>query len=790
MIQNLPDLSLPLPGVPGAAYRAFGRDGLVIAVPDRLTLEAELDGTPRLLVTLIRGGGTSTTTGGRFELGLSIESDLEGIGGAIAAEGTPASLAVADFAHAVLTITARLGPVAPTQLAPPMLLPPDLLTRARTVVELSADAAGIASKIIEDETLPVDATMRVAFRAVAHRMPFAITFNPRAVAERIAAQAGASAVTTVENFERVMDALLAGPEIVSEGDPQAADPAVRARTVALRMRDRFAVRAESDAGALKLIAPAEVPSGQERIDFAEPAMVLVEQSISLDPVSAARSMRNGRMDDLVRRIEVPPVPTGRQRIAVSANLPEPVAGLLTLIADVRAPALPPFRPQPVSTSALLNSADRRGEVELRLSPGEPLDLEVRLRAVVARNGEPAEILGPWRATQRSAVLLGPADFGAPLLVLRASRALTALAVIEVLSEGAIVGRLDTATPMTAIPLTEAAPHIVVRPLGAGRTIEIELEGRKRLDLDLATLPGFGAHRARLATADMRSILVEWRSDGDEEEVPQAVRMGPDRRVAEIAWLAASPFRPAMMWRATRDGTPGSWSAPVLPQDGLLIDVDGRDSMKDRQKSVVIDGIELNAKDEKGRAWTYVPVHPTLETNERGAPMLQVIEAGPAAFLQCTARVALNEDARARLLASLKQKEPEAETLEAAPLAVERITLEVKVGNDWRALAESKGSGLAPWTAALAATLASDPLAAIKSAVAGEKDHARLVAQVVLQGSSASFRRAETTGDARVETPAGAASASFATTTDSSSPGSPPERRGLAVDLSDFFSQPG
>jgi hypothetical protein len=62
MLLGLPDLNFPLAGVPGVAYRGFDRDGLVVAVPDRLTLEAEPDGRPRLLLTLIRGGGVAAST--------------------------------------------------------------------------------------------------------------------------------------------------------------------------------------------------------------------------------------------------------------------------------------------------------------------------------------------------------------------------------------------------------------------------------------------------------------------------------------------------------------------------------------------------------------------------------------------------------------------------------------------------------------------------------------------------------------------------------------------------------
>jgi hypothetical protein len=167
-------------------------------------------------------------------------------------------------------------------------------------------------------------------------------------------------------------------------------------------------------------------------------------------------------------------------------------------------------------------------------------------------------------------------------------------------------------------------------------------------------------------------------------------------------------------------------------------------------------------------------------------MLQVIEAGSTAFLQCTARIALHEEARAALLARLQEKRPQARTLEAAPLAVERITLEVMTGHDWVTVAESKGSGTPPWTAALAATLAAGQLAAIKSAVAGERKRARLRAWIVLPGSPAAFRRSETRSEARIKTPTGAASASFTASANASAPAGAATALELSADIADFF----
>ena len=533
---------------------------------------------------------------------------------------------------------------------------------------------------------------------MAPRLPLAATYNPQAVAEQLAARLGEGSVVTMAALESALDALLAAPESVVEGDSQAIDPELRARTAALRLKERFAARAVSDPGKLQLLSVQNVPSGRERIDFAAPAVVVVEQVISINPLSMARSMQRGAIDDVVKRLEIPPVPTGRQRLALSANLPEPIAGLQALVADFRAPEFPPFRPLAISASVSLDPPERRAEAELRLAPGEQLAGEVRLRAVVATNGEVVEIVGLWRAIQQANVLLGPADFGAPLMVLRVSPALAALAVVEVVANGSVVARLDTATLMTAIPLTHQDLRIFARPLAEGRDIAIEIEGKRRLDLDLSTLPGFGAHRARLMTTDAKPFIVEWRADGDTGQEPLSVRMGADRTVAEIGWLAASPFRPGVIWRTVQEGTPGPWSAPVLPQDELVIKIVGRTPMDDRAEPLVIDGVKIAAKNGDVRTWSYVPPRPSLERGPGGKPILTVIEAGSTAFLQCTTRLALHEDARAALLARLREIEPKAETLEAVPLSVERIALEVKTGSTWVAVAESKGSGMLPWTA--------------------------------------------------------------------------------------------
>lgn len=213
-------------------------------------------------------------------------------------------------------------------------------------------------------------------------------------------------------------------------------------------------------------------------------------------------------------------------------------------------------------------------------------------------------------------------------------------------------------------------------------------------------------------------------------------------------------------------------------------------MKAGDESMVIDGYTLRPQDAERRAWSYEPIAPSLERGAKGAPLLQLIEAGAIAFLQATARVALHEDARAALLRRLQEREPNARTLEAAPIAVERVALEVKTESGWTAIAQSPGLGTAPWTAALAATLDAAALAAVKAALAGERQRARLTARIVRRGSPATVRIAAARSETRIETPEGTSSTRVATVLDESSPASEPVALELDADIADFFSGGG
>jgi hypothetical protein len=240
MLAGLPDLGAPMRNLPGLVYAAFAQSGVAVVVPDRIVLDRAPDGTPALALTLLRGGPSATREGARLDLGLSPIADLDAIGAALIETGAPARLSMAEPEHGVLVVEARLGPVAPEILVPATELAPDVIGRAPVLAYLAPEAALLAERLIADATLPVDATLRLSFLAVARRLPLAITIDPQATAAELAGRFGEGAELGLDGLAHAMAGLLGLSSTRVEGDPGRLDPSVWTEALAMRLQARLA----------------------------------------------------------------------------------------------------------------------------------------------------------------------------------------------------------------------------------------------------------------------------------------------------------------------------------------------------------------------------------------------------------------------------------------------------------------------------------------------------------------------------------------------------------------------
>ncbi|MFI8930571.1 hypothetical protein ACIG3E_23180 [Streptomyces sp. NPDC053474] len=694
-LTGLPDLGRPLDTLPGAAYQARDRLGLGVLLPSVLTLEPLPEGGVALLVTLLREGLKAS---GRIEAGFAVGTPLTEAGEAAATNGTPLLLSAAEPLRGVLEVSARFGTPG-AALAPPVALGPDTLTTTRVVAELPADAAVLAARLVRDGTVPVDAALRLTFQAVAPTLPLRATVDPQALLATLTQRFGPGAAVPFDRLATALDEAVFGA-------PSQPD---RAAALALRLRPAVS-RPEPVARPLHRLLE-QVPAAALTLDLADPTAVDVDQALTLDLDAAARALAASDPAHHVREVDAPAPPTGRTTVTFAANLPAPVAGLALLLADLRVPPSA-TRPQEVTASVPLTAPGGVTSTTITLAPGERLKGEVRLRAVLDGTGE---LEGPWRPAHTTLLTLAPDAFPVPLTVVRATRALTALAVAEVRTAGGTtLGRVDAAGPVLAVPVTANAPPatITVQPLGLGQPVQVPVD-RRRIELDPATLPGFGTHLARLRHAPVSGPLtVQWRPEGGEAE-PQTVRLDADRPQADIRWTATSPFQPGVLWRVG----PADWSAPVAPRDFLVIDVD---------PPILVDGVELRPDPDRPGSWTYVPPGPFLDHPNA----ISLIDAGPASFLQVTSRIDLPDGRRDAIRRGLGG----GIDIHPAEVRVTRVAVETKSPDGvWTAVAEGTSSGIPPWTTALSASLDGDRRTAARAALGGTAGWMALVAELTVAG---------------------------------------------------------
>jgi len=277
MLAGLPDLDQPVSGLPGVAWRAHLRPSDVVVIPDRLALEADVDGSPRLRLTLMRSATRDgATTGGRLDIGLTIEAAVAEVGAALAAASQSAAVVVGAFEIGLLELDAALGPVSWAPLMSPRLLEPAWLSRARLLLDLPPEAAAIAARIVGEDVMPLRASLHVAYRAIAPRLRLRVDYDPHALAIRLAERLGAEARTSDDAFAAAIDALLADVTVIRvDGDVEAVDAPHRATVLGLRLADRFVTRDPMRPDAISLKPAAALPTGRERIDLSQPAAVLM-----------------------------------------------------------------------------------------------------------------------------------------------------------------------------------------------------------------------------------------------------------------------------------------------------------------------------------------------------------------------------------------------------------------------------------------------------------------------------------------------------------------------------------
>lgn len=601
-LTGLPDFGAPL--LAGAVRYPYG-SGSFTVLPDQLNVATRPDGTPDLLVTLVRGAVPSLPPDPHGVIDIRLTPDYrldEAL--ALARQHRPgATVRPFTVSAGFLRLQpATSGVPVPESLTVPVPLTFDGLDRIRFTATVPMDAAVFVQGLLTGGTLGLRAHAELEYPGVAPRLPATVSFNPHALLSAIgggdpgivgggdrvggaAEPVGGGGPVARDDLLTLLTTRLAELPVHVDGDP-GVDPGLLAATLVDWVRARYALPAPAPVAGSRtyLSLPAEVPSGHVTWDLRQPLPTARSLVLDLDPVTSARAfvLAHG-VDALVTRRVVPVLQTGQLSVAVTANLPAVRLGVLELGVELVAPPRPPVRPQQVSAHTQLDPPADTAPMRLRLSPAEPPEF-ISVAYAVMPDGGNEPLRGPAVPRHGDTVRLSVTDFPLTFLPVRADPAVLALSSVHVRfqpgdptlpAQEADLDGAQTAVAFTQ-PVTAVGGVLTIefRPRDGSPAVQLgPLDAAPQI-LTLASLPGYGPQQVTVTGVFFRPddlVAIDLLTEGRPEDPAwiSTILLTADRPTRIWRYAAESPFHAGYRWRRYRSTPPPDPWSDVYPASAPL-----------------------------------------------------------------------------------------------------------------------------------------------------------------------------------------------------------------------------
>lgn len=459
-------------------------------------------------------------------------------------------------------------------LLAPLQLSSNGLGTARMMMPLSIEGGLILEAMLREHG-PFEAVAEAQLAGVAPRVPVVVRFNSSALLGellKLADSAGALPRRLVADFFRRQPASLPlgiSGTIGAENAQRFAD-AMTDRIVA-RFGRHIPAREIADAPVVQL-APAQANSAITW-SLSQPFLAQRRIVLPVDLLSAAQAQidRLGPDSVIHRRNLAALPPLGQVRVRVLCNLPAARAGVDALGVTLTFPPYPPYRPQAVTATALFDTADDIAEVNVRLSPGEPLRYRYAPFAVLSDQLGTHQFDASAVDGDEPLLHLSPEHFPVEFALVEATPALARLAVIAGTCSYDHDGQrhqqpftLDSGRPSTAIAVPRGHASLRIDATAIDRTGTGELHAgpfeSTRVRLDVTAFPSYGPQQAGIRcvfddSAALRAVSLLPMGSADLPENITTMSFSPAEPVRTWLWFAPSPFASGFRYRAFGlDGT--------------------------------------------------------------------------------------------------------------------------------------------------------------------------------------------------------------------------------------------
>ena len=565
MFADVIDFQNPVDTSTGQVFREFGSPGRWIALPHALDVGRRIDGTPDFRIDLIRAreAASGELSGyGVVDFRMMPVSDL------VAARQAVHNDSVVEGAFGggwVRLLVHEPDRADRTLVLPPIRIESNGLGAVRLAAQLTLEGAVLLKRALLEEAVLVDAWAEMEVGGVSPRFPFVARLTS---ADLAAALSGLSQDGLVER-PAVVDAITR-TQMMAEL-PNGLSPFAVADAVTDRLLILLGAQVPSPATRLAEWWRLDLPPGDTefRWDLREEVLATRAVQLRFDPVALVHGAAPGGLDALINERELSDFATGFTPLVVTANLPDVRTPVLSCGVDIIAEPAPPHRVHTIHEAVEFVPPADRGDVLLRLSPGEPKSYVVETFVVANLTNSIQE----WRSPRRPAtgdLCLNINDF--------AARWRPVFATPQLLAEGSLLVTAKWSGHTVATTLTSRQPRdTLVTPLDAAVTeFSVELRGtngvlrtpvtaRDLFFLDLPLFAEFGSHTVEISVTfedDGPDVIALDLAPQLELESVLTLSFTRSRPTRVYTWYARSPFAPGYCYRLFHSSMPPRpWSSP-------------------------------------------------------------------------------------------------------------------------------------------------------------------------------------------------------------------------------------
>lgn len=427
-------------------------------------------------------------------------------------------------------------------------------------------------------------TAEATLTGVAPRLPVVVSFDPTVLLPAVLGQADAFGMVPYDLLVAALRGDPADLPLTLSGSLDRAE-ADFAQTMADRLVARYGswvpAQDPADAPVVRLVAG---DPGQVRWSLAEPALVQRRVVLPVDLLGEAQQQVADRgLSSLVTRRNLADAPSlGVTRLTVLSTLPAARAGVDVLGVEVEFPPYLPTRPQSRWATAVFEH-DETVELEVRLSPDEPLRYRATPFAVIADETGTRRLDAPALLSSGPVLRLGPEAFPVELLSCAVTPELAQLAVVTGVCSYELAGQvrerqfvLDSGRFVTAVAVPRDRSWLRIDLVAVARdgsgTCPLGPYESGPVRVDLASFPTYGPQELALRCvfddqASVRALSLLPAGLPEVDENVTTVSFTPAQPIRTQRWFSTSPFHEGVRYRP--HGSTGGWLTH-RPADGELV----------------------------------------------------------------------------------------------------------------------------------------------------------------------------------------------------------------------------